>query len=754
MKSTRLRSIAGLVLSALLCCGWGELNAQTWHARPILPENEILNALSMRNARVGIAVGKNGVIRKAQWYAQDTDLRSLLWSTEQIALGITLHDVVHLESTGYVIVGEGGRVWRAATDDAEPVVVSVPVFEDLLGVAARGKVVIGCGTRGTMIRSVDGGSTFVTVTMPTQEDIVDVCADGTGNWTAITATEILRSSNGAQWTLTQTTSGVEQRRIMTMQRPVFNDWILYRLGDPWVYEVSTDGGKTWINAFADAASMRMSKPYARALSMSVSANALQHSIMFVDGPANNPTPFHFVSFNAAVSWYDLCTLFFSEFVGTAQAMVADTTLLCSGLSGPMLTFSRLGSGSQYRWSAPESVKRQFQPLASSISANGVLVADKRSVVDCDREFSEARYSFFDQFIEMRSVASVGAADLLLADTTWHELDGVEIKTLHRSRLYHRTNGGEWTLLFEHPENVNARSLTTGGDQTALMIPTGKTTVWFDDIVNTMAPRLVTYPDTSYWNTSLGSLLSTTTAWCQVIQLSEVQRPRGYVTTDGGGSWRLTPPHPFYAVSSTATSTGTLVISGYERLSPLQVRVMIARSTDVGVTWSVVLDQTVHTSSTNYVPILHRDGRLLALAPNKVWLSDSDGLSWTALDVELQGTDAMATGHWLSDTTVAVYTQNGLVMTTSISRPVTALAADPSNDTEASMISPLSGGLIAVPPSTISVFASDLLGRTAPLEVMREGARPTVELLHLPHGLWVLCVQTSTSFLTYNFEHRP
>ncbi len=716
---------------ALLLLGTGWSIGQPWTIKPLVPEATRLHSVHMRSEISGVAVGDSGLLRRAQWMSTDTDLRRLLWSAEQLGTA-ALHDVVLLPSGGFVAVGEGGSVWRATADDGAAERISTPTTEDLLGVACRADVLVACGTSGTLLRSTNGGRTWTYHDVPTVEDVLDICVDGQGQWTAITSKLVMRSADGITWTtVDKIVSSATMHRITTAQRIGFADWMLLRLGDPWMYEGSTDGGRTWMELLPTASQLRAQFPRASALSLAVSATLQQHSLMFYD--ATTGTPFHWVTFDYGLSWTDLCTQFFNEFVGTAQHMITDTTLISTALGGGTLTFNRIGTGAQQRWVAPESITTAFEPLIAIKTQHGPTIAGHSAVVDASQDHQQISYSLYDQALRIRDVDVWDGREVLLADSTWSTLDGVNVVDHFQPRLYLRADRSQpWQRVATLPSDLPSRSIASG--TVLALLPMGKTVVWMDDPAG--PPLTTVLSDTSWWSTGIGALSANQRLWLQVITLAQPDRAQAVITQDAGGSWTPVADPPFQAVCAITTDEGTMIISGYERRSPGMLTVKAARSTDLGQSWEVVLSEPVPTARFNGLPLVHRSGRTLLITPISVLLSDSDGTTWAEVaDLPLSDDAELTTGHWTSDTSAAFYTRQGDVITGPLSRFVTSVA-EASTAVDVHLV----GDALLVPVAVDWAIAADLSGRVRHLSV-RHGTPCQVPLGDLSAGVWVVTFRT-------------
>ena len=724
------------ILAVVILLAVQQLAGQEWTESPLIPERTPMNSVAMRSASWGVAVGNAGIVRYAQGYVDDTDLRAMLWSSEQIDAR-DLHDVALLPDQGVIVVGDSGGVWKSGIDGGELTGGKIPTDDDLLCVAVYNNVVVVGGRSGEIWASTNDGSSFTQSASPTSNPIIDVTVDGNGRWMAITETELLRSDDGTTWISTQVRNGLRQHRVQAAYREFYDDWMFYRLGNPWVYEASTDGGNTWIESFPQGMSLRQTHPNARALSMATSDNLFQQSIMFVDDSKPSAQPFHFVSFNAGTNWKDLCTLFFNEFVGTAQAMVNDTTLISTALGGSMLTFTRVGILNQQRWSAPESITIPFKPAISHLGLKGAMVAEKHRTLDKDLESGGVQWSFADQFEDVRDFAVAGNREYMLADTTWGELDGVKIKTYYHSRLYGRDAGStQWELLFENERDAVGRSLTTFGNKTCLGITAGKGVLWWNDLAS--APVFKSFGDTSVYAQTVGVLFDEQTAWVQVLKSTDLQRPFGYYTTDGGESWTETGNMPFYAANAALASDGSIIVTGFSKPSPVEYVARIARSEDQGQTWTVIKDESLSTTEVSFMHLSEHSGNLLAVGPTRIWVSANNGRTWRALtDPPLGAEDGVATGHWASERDVVLYTNRGVMLQGEVDVIESSV-----NETQVQLEIEFGKHELLVGSAIIQARAVDLTGRTSPLHTVENGAGSIVDLSELKNGRWIIELRTT------------
>lgn len=646
--------------------------AQPWTSGFIEPVGCVMHAVKMRSETVGVAVGDSGVIRWSAFYADDAGQRSLLWSSRRWHELVRFNDVTLLADSGYLAVGEAGTVVKAEHERSLPNVITVPTTSSLLCVDRRNTMIVVGGENGTMLRSIDNGATFTSVSVPTAASIVDVCVDGDGRWTAITPTQVLSSTNGSDWSIVFEDPTIVQRQIVTQRRLTPPDWLLYRIADNWMSHVSTDGGITWIDYFDPATGLRISDPNAQALSVSASADGLQHSIMYMRRDGSTVKIYHYVSFDAGLSWADQCTQFFTDFVGESQVMINDSTMISTSLTGQMLTFTRRGLGVQQWWRAPESVNIPFEPWLSHVTGDHSMVAGPHHAMTLSFAPRVNDWSFATSIDAIKDVCSANGQEFLLVDQRSYDQNFNQVSI---AQIFARKaeEADTFALAYTHDVPFGGLTLRPSLDGSIMMIPYGKSIVWSSDQGVSFTSRA--YADTSIWNTSIGTMVGGELVWVQVLRLSDPQAPFGIVSSDGGMSWTERSNVPFRALCAQAVG-GVLIIATAERLGLTQVRVKIARSDDGGSTWQTVLDKVQSAGITNSVPMSVRNGRILCVAPGSLFYSDDRGLSWTELASPLlMQEDGLTTGHWTSDTSVVVYSKGGQYHTTVVKLPTTDVAED-------------------------------------------------------------------------------
>ncbi len=709
----------------------GTLTAQKWTSLSIEPVGCVMHAVKMRSESIGVAVGDSGVIRWSSFYADDAGQRSLLWSSRRWKNAVRFNDVVLLDGSGYVAVGEQGTVVRAPHESGSPSEVTVATSEHLHCIDRRNAMIVIGGANGLIMRSTNNGATFQVVTMPTTADVVDLCVDGNGRWTAITPTEVFSSMDGAVWTLVHQDENIRQRQITSQIRQFDQTWLLYRVGDDWLSHVSTDGGVTWIDYFGPSSGLQQSDPDAQALSVSASADGLQHSIMYMRKDGTSIKIYHYVSFDAGLSWSDQCTLLFTDFVGESQVMVNDSTLIATSLSGQMLTFSRRGIGIQQWWRAPESVNIPFEPLYSHATANGSIVASRDRAIELSLDDERiARWTFATSANRITDVRAFEDQTYIAVDHRTYDPNFNEINTTH---LYQRNHTDTFAVTYAHTEPYGGATIDQDSTGTLILSPYGKSVIWSDDRGATYQRR--PFSDTSWWSTSNSILVGGDMVWSQVLQLSEPQAPFGIISTDGGSTWTKQGEAPFHAVSGVAVGE-ELFLAALERVGLTKVRVRIARSLNKGETWWTMVDFTIPGEIYNSVPFSLRGERLACVTPSALFTTDDRGHAWSIRETPTLATgDGLTTGHWISDSTLVAYSKSGMVHTAHIPRKITSVTDHVNDPTEAYDV--VNEDRLLIRDHVASVVAYDLTGRAILLTPSTMGEETLVELENLPRGMWMI-----------------
>ncbi len=684
--------------------------AAQWTSRNIQPVGCVMHAVKMRTDSVGIAVGDSGVIRWSAFYADDGGQRSLLWSSRRWQEPVRFNDVVLLRSSGYLAVGNDNTIVRADDERGEPRLVSTSVMGDLLCVDRHeDTIVIGTST-GALLYSTDQGLNFTTMMTPTTQPIVDLCVDGNGRWTAITSSEVLSAQYGSAWTIVNQLSDRPQRQISTQPSYIKGNWLLYRVGDDWLVQVSTDGGSTWLDYFGPSSDLRLTDSNAQALSITASADGMKHSIMFMRRSGSSITIYHYVSFDAGSTWSDQCTLFFTDFVGESQVMVNDSTLITTSLTGQMLTFTRHGLGLQQWWRAPESVNIPFEPWISHAFRDGAVVGGPSRLLDLSFAPHVSEWTYATSVDQIKDVCTSLDRTYILVDQRSYD---EQFNLISKAHIFERDGDGRFTNTYRHDAVFGGNTIDCDSTGSVAMIPYGKSIVWSKD--RGQPYTMHEFTDTSIWSTSVGTMLGGNAVWIQTLRLSNPQVPFGMLSDDGGVTWQESGRLPFRATSSTAIGA-VVIISTAERIGLTQVRLRIARSADRGATWTEVIDQVRAASITNNAPLSDRGGRLMCVAPSGIWWSDDAGLTWReAVGPEMVYDDGLTTGHWTSDTTVVAYSRSGQYHTTMLPL-ITTNVKDVHDE--------LSTG------DVISIIAVDVVGRMIQISTFSD----------LPRGLWY-CVLT-------------
>lgn len=679
--------------------------AAQWTSHNIQPVGCVMHAVKMRTDSVGVAVGDSGVIRWSAFYADDAGQRSLMWSSRRWHEPVRFNDVVLLRGAGYLAVGNDRAIVRADNERDEPRTVSVSVMGDLLCVDRReDTIVIGTST-GTLLYSTDLGMNFMTMMAPTTLPIVDLCVDGNGRWTAITPREVLSSQYGSAWTFVNQHTDRPQRQISTQPSYIEPNWLLYRVGDDWLVQVSTDGGATWLDHFGPSDDLRITDANAQALSITASADGMSHSVMFMRRNGPSVTFYHYVSFDAGLSWTDQCIQLFTDFVGESQVMVNDSTLITTSLTGQMLTFSRHGLGVQQWWRAPESVNIPFEPWISHAFSDGGVIGGPSRLLDLSFAPRVAEWTFATSLDRINSVCASSDRTYLLMDQRSYD---EQFNLVSRAHILDREGYGPFTDRYSHAASYGGTMIDCDSTGRVAMIPYGKSVVWSADHGQQYTAH--SFADTSIWSTSIGTLLGGGAVWVQTLRLSDPQAPFSMISDDGGITWQETGLLPFQASSSTSVGT-VVIIAAAERIGLTQVRVRIARSTDRGATWTAVVNEVRAAAITNNAPLSVRGARVMCVAPSSVWWSDDAGLTWReAVGPTLSDDDGLTTGHWTSDTTAIAYSRGGQYHTTML--PLITTNVDDVHDE-------LSLG------DVISITAVDVMGRMIQVATLSD----------LPRGLW-------------------
>lgn len=195
----------------------------TWtsHAQPGLLMNSVTHTGAQYVAAGdGAWSSPDGVTWTETLAPDDFTLYSVRWTGGQVvAVGFDTGDdrpVIYTSPTGAT------STWTRKTLPSAPATPSL-VGRSLYGVAALGGLIVAVGDNGLLLRSIDGGSTWVKqgISLGTNESFMDITF-GNGLFVAVTdGGSIWSSNNGSTWTKRRAANGTLLGRILVAGNQFF-----------------------------------------------------------------------------------------------------------------------------------------------------------------------------------------------------------------------------------------------------------------------------------------------------------------------------------------------------------------------------------------------------------------------------------------------------------------------------------------------------------------------------------------------------
>lgn len=596
-----------------------------WEALIVSPENLTLVAFDMADSAIGLAVGANGTVRRTLDTGQT-------WSLDRIATDDTLRGVAFAAHAIVVAVGDNGSIYRSVDTGSTWNEIASPVISRLNAVTAVDHVVLVAVGDGVVLRSTDAGQAWDEVELGGIPMLNSVTSRGQG-MLAVGADGVILSSTDAGATWTARTSGVDAR-LKHACMVTADKWLVS--GDPWSVVRSSDAGSTWTvvplrsnytsDTRAEIVAMGFFDTARGFIAMDLRYGSRPMAPLFLIDDAGAtyrevPLPGVFDTVRGDVGYHARAFVPIGEGRGIAVGVTEASRTSDWGRSWKDV---RLGSTSR------------VLDLAFADSMNGLVLLLQNSgygieggqqyassrTTDGGRSWKRAviHRSWEEQ---IRAVRVRGTTAIAVGDT------GLVYRSSDLGASWSRSSTGTHARLFDVQFLDDLNVFATGGSGTAIR-STDAGITW--SRIDSATSRLL-------W----GVIPFSATRWTFIAPSGFIgavggalDTARSFTTTDGGTTWTTGMIASMSGSSSAFIDSMTGVYVGGTRdmsyPNNYVYRMTIARTTDGGSSWALVLDSIPPTGRSSFSSVDFADGRHGIAAGRYRALATSDaGATWVHLE---------------------------------------------------------------------------------------------------------------------------